>query len=599
MTRGLFALGVGLWLAALASAVRSEEPDAQTADPAAASRTSAPWAIREIARHASPKPDAAATPKQPAADLPFLHLRVEFRQGLTDPKFHEFRITNRQGDTIAEPYGFHREKSVVVFEGDWKELRGLYLDGHGRRVPLAAEAVAKSDVPPAKPSEVQGGSRGSAGDSGPPAPLEGGKSPEKQQADPSGHRTQAGPGSPWDIDPPLDGDQPRGTPNNAAAGGTGPGSGSDDTPSRANDGSGPGPGKDGSGRKGGDDQAAAKLSLQPAEEPGAKSAAPDKGIENPAVKSEREPRIGRLPFEKSTDKQIAPLTKAPPAVVLYLACSVEGGKGRVYQVDESGRVLGIVSLPYAPTGIALHRRNGLVTVSPRDGGKLWRIDGTGRVATILASDPALTYPVDVAIASDSDTIVVADGMSHSLMATTIAGEKPRTYQKLEGPARLDRPAMSVAVTPDRHVLYGTDNAAGVYRFAGDPRTAHRGPLAPTRGAVAADTATLKWAATQSPDRILVYEGETLMKTLRLPSSKRFLGDGMLSFGPAASVVAAVRPADDPAGYAWFLQFGTETDEVNALFRWQKEPVLDFVVGPRMPWDGNSPAGQRTAPPFPR
>ena len=60
----------------------------------------------------------------------------------------------------------------------------------------------------------------------------------------------------------------------------------------------------------------------------------------------------------------------PPAMVLYLSCGDPSGPGQVFQVDEDGRVLGMVNLPFTATGLALHRDAGLVAVMPRDGGHI-------------------------------------------------------------------------------------------------------------------------------------------------------------------------------------------------------------------------------------
>ena len=102
--------------------------------------------------------------------------------------------------------------------------------------------------------------------------------------------------------------------------------------------------------------------------------------------------------------------------------------------------------------------------------------------------------------------------------------------------------------------------------------------------MAADTASLKWAAAQAPNQIYVFEGQELVKKLRLPPAKRFYRQGLLSFAPASTVVVAARPADEQVGEVWFLQYGVENDNLTNLFPWEKEPILDFVVGPRMFWD---------------
>ena len=122
----------------------------------------------------------------------------------------------------------------------------------------------------------------------------------------------------------------------------------------------------------------------------------------------------------------------------------------------------------------------------------------------------------------------------------------------------------------------------------DSFTASRGPLLPRRGGVAADVASLKWAATQSPDEIHVFEGEEPVTTLKLPANMGFYRHGLLSFGLTGAVVAAARDADTVDGDPWLIQFETEDNpnkpEIRNLFKWNRAAMLDFVVGPRMYWE---------------
>jgi hypothetical protein len=277
-----------------------------------------------------------------------------------------------------------------------------------------------------------------------------------------------------------------------------------------------------------------------------------------------------------------------PEMVLYISCGEDSGQGRVYQVDENGRVLGMVNLPYTATGLALHRQHGLICALPREGGKLMRVDDTGKVATIWENDETVVRPVDVALPANSDAIVVADNLADVLAATSAAGDKPQVYQRIEG-QKWDQQEMSVAASLDRYVLLGTNGGEGIYRFNGQSGSAPK-PLLPGRGGVAADTATVKWAATQNPNEIVVLEGEHVVKRLKLPPNKSHYRDGILSFAPAGKIVAATRPSDDPNGEMWFLQFGAEEDDnkVRSLFPWTRERMVDFVVGPRMYWERHEP-----------
>jgi len=285
--------------------------------------------------------------------------------------------------------------------------------------------------------------------------------------------------------------------------------------------------------------------------------------------------------------QMGPKPEIMPAFVLYIATGDENGPGKVYQVNEHGRVLGWINLPHTPSSIALHRDNGLVVALPRDGGKLVRIDDTGKTETFLEKDKNLVHPVDVAIGSESDTVVVADNIADMISATSTGGRVPQEYRRFEN-QRWTAQDMSVAVTRDGHVILGTDGDKGIYRYsAKDP--ADKEPMLPEAGGVAADPKTLKWAATQSPNQLYIFEGEEHEKTLRLPPGKSIYRNGLLSFGPAESIVVAGRDNDSLENNPWLFMYDPECGDIRALFPWEKETMTDFVVGPRMFWDRNSPS----------
>ena len=96
------------------------------------------------------------------------------------------------------------------------------------------------------------------------------------------------------------------------------------------------------------------------------------------------------------------------------------------------------------------------------------------------------------------------------------------------------------------------------------------------------------AAAQDPNLIFVYEGQELVKKLRLPPGKSIYKNGLLSFSPAGSLIVAVRDSDKEVGEVWFLCYDVEKDEVKSLFPWQKELIQDFTAGPRMLWNRRSP-----------
>jgi hypothetical protein len=287
-----------------------------------------------------------------------------------------------------------------------------------------------------------------------------------------------------------------------------------------------------------------------------------------------------------------PLEKKAPDFVVYISTGSETSPGLVYQTDQSGRVLGKVKLPYTATGMALHRDHGLILAIPRDGGKIMQIDDTGKTSTILEKDSLIVHPVDVGICADSDTVVVADNVSNVLAAINTGGSKPKVYQRFTG-NKWTAQGMSVAVTNDRHVIFGTDGEPGIYRYSGDDHSASQKPLMPGYGGVAADTKSLRWAAAQEPNLVYVYEGEDMIKKLRLPPGKGLYHNGLLSFSPAGTLCVAVRDADKDNGGVWLLMYNIEKDTIQSLFPWNKEQMTDFVVGPRMFWDRNSSSGYKS------
>lgn len=283
----------------------------------------------------------------------------------------------------------------------------------------------------------------------------------------------------------------------------------------------------------------------------------------------------------------------PPAFVLYITCGEDTSTGKVYQVDDKGRVLGVVNLPYTATGITMHRENGVIVSIPRDGGKILRIDDTGKVIPVLANNKQLVHPVDVACGADSDTVLIADDLAGTLMATTSAGGEPKVYRKFSA-QKWESPKMSVAVTKDKNVLLGTSSPPGIYRFFGDTTAATQPSILPGEGGVAADTKSLSWAATQAPNQVYVFEGEELAKKFRLPPNKVHYRNGCLSFAPAGYVIVLTQPGDDPQGQPWFIAYSTgEKGNIETLFPWDKERICDFVVGPRMVWNRNSPTEYRS------
>jgi len=293
----------------------------------------------------------------------------------------------------------------------------------------------------------------------------------------------------------------------------------------------------------------------------------------PAYKA---PDLGKLPEPK-------PKMDKLPELVLYVSAG-DGPQAKVYQVKgDDGDVLGKVNLPDTATGIDMYRDHGVVLASPNNGGKVEQIDDTGKLSTILEKDAALPHPVKISMPGNSDTMVIADDMSNQLVMSTIAGNKTKVYQKLDG-SYTDKP-MSLAVANDKGVVFSSDAQQGIHKFMGDQSAQGNKPVLPESGGVAADHSSLRWAAAQAPNAIKVYEGQQYLKSLRLPPNMTFYKGGLMSFGPDGSLCVAVRDTDKDE--IWILCYHVDKEKITNSFKWTHEEIQDFAVGNRMMWNRNS------------
>ena len=99
---------------------------------------SAPWRIGRIDTSDVVQFDSATKPREGQPGK-FLSICIAASPAAGEMKLHEFRIQNAKGETVAELYGFHKNRRLLVFEGDWSQLEGLFLDGGRHREPLVPE----------------------------------------------------------------------------------------------------------------------------------------------------------------------------------------------------------------------------------------------------------------------------------------------------------------------------------------------------------------------------------------------------------------------------------------------------------------------------
>ncbi len=108
-----------------------------------------PWSINRWARCDDARPGFGDATKD-VASAKYLHIELTVPPTASDANLHQFKIVDARGQVVAEVYGFHARRSIVVFEGDWSRPEGLYLAGFGHREPLITGRPARQAIEPAR-----------------------------------------------------------------------------------------------------------------------------------------------------------------------------------------------------------------------------------------------------------------------------------------------------------------------------------------------------------------------------------------------------------------------------------------------------------------
>ena len=106
---------------------------AQAADPGTSVQSA--WHHKAVSRldQARPGPAAAAE----AGPQKYLHIEMQINDPTVLQNRDKFRIVDASGNEVeSEIWGYNDEKKLLIFEGHWGSLVGLYLDGFGHREPL-------------------------------------------------------------------------------------------------------------------------------------------------------------------------------------------------------------------------------------------------------------------------------------------------------------------------------------------------------------------------------------------------------------------------------------------------------------------------------
>ncbi len=109
---------------------------AAQADTGTSNQGAPPWHHTNVSRldQARPGPAAAAE----AGPQKYLHIEMQVNDPTVLQNREKFRIVDASGNQVegSEFWGYNDVKKLLIFEGHWGSLAGLYLDGFGHREPL-------------------------------------------------------------------------------------------------------------------------------------------------------------------------------------------------------------------------------------------------------------------------------------------------------------------------------------------------------------------------------------------------------------------------------------------------------------------------------
>ncbi|MDO4629231.1 MAG: hypothetical protein Q4C70_08625, partial [Planctomycetia bacterium] len=102
------------------------------------------WDVQTVSKQSSAVPSAAGTTEDAGK---FLHVVVDVN-GET-PNWNKFKVVNEQGEEVAAPAGYNPKQNLVVFEGDWSNMIGRYLENGETRIPLFQKEAPVDAAPEA------------------------------------------------------------------------------------------------------------------------------------------------------------------------------------------------------------------------------------------------------------------------------------------------------------------------------------------------------------------------------------------------------------------------------------------------------------------
>jgi hypothetical protein len=288
-------------------------------------------------------------------------------------------------------------------------------------------------------------------------------------------------------------------------------------------------------------------------------------------------------------------SEALPQSAIYLGCGEVDGRGVVLQLDQSGEVLGVASLPGTPYGLALHK-GGLLAAVPRGtsgAGSVMRIGGGGTIETLLEDRRIAPHPISIAADAASGDIFVADNVKDAVLV--LPGGRARmvrTVLEVEGPLELWQD-MAIASDGEHILLGGTRPNEGVYRVSPEPPAALGEPLIPDSAAVAADPMSARWVAALLRE-LRVFEEEEQLAVLTYPQGY-VRSSQAISFGPADGILVCALRLAHTQGSFMVYRVDLKADTFRPLFPWTTSRVVCLAVGPKLEWGGLEPSLFGTEP----
>ncbi|HYW79292.1 MAG TPA: hypothetical protein VE890_06920, partial [Thermoguttaceae bacterium] len=140
MRRGMFLAAIAALSLGVCGAL-AQQTVTRVGDPA-------PWHLSKVSKLTRAR-GGSEVPATSVDSHPYLHISVDFKTPAEAREKQDFRIVDQRGKEVGELWGWNDGRSLVIFEGSWADLRGLWLDGKGHREPLFATAlVATRPVTP-------------------------------------------------------------------------------------------------------------------------------------------------------------------------------------------------------------------------------------------------------------------------------------------------------------------------------------------------------------------------------------------------------------------------------------------------------------------